>query len=71
MMRRLRVQSASLPEGGSDDNPDETIFSDVQQKIRDTSDDPDENGTKGGSGGFAAICKREIADPTGSFTSAA
>jgi len=30
-----------------DDNPAETIFSDIQQNILDNSDDPDERATKG------------------------
>jgi hypothetical protein len=46
MMRRLRLQWTSLPKRSPDDNPDETIFSDIQQNVLDTSDDPDEHGTK-------------------------
>jgi hypothetical protein len=46
MMRRLRLQWTSLPKRSPDDNPDETIFSDIQQNVLDTSDDPDEHATK-------------------------
>jgi hypothetical protein len=63
MMRRLRLQWTSLPKRSPDDNPDETIFGDLQQKILDASDDPDVHATQGGLGGFAAICERGIADP--------
>ena len=31
-----------MPKGSPDDNPAETIFSDIQQNILDNSDDPDE-----------------------------
>jgi hypothetical protein len=46
MMRRLRLQWTSLPKRSPDDNPDETIFSDIQQNVLDTSNDPDERTTK-------------------------
>jgi hypothetical protein len=41
LMRRLDLHWTSLPKGSPDDNPVETIFSDVQQAILDNSDDPD------------------------------
>lgn len=40
-MRRLRLHWISLPKGSPDDNPAETIFSDVQQMVLDTSNDAD------------------------------
>jgi hypothetical protein len=69
-MRRLRLRSTGSPQRSRDDKPDETNFSDLRREILDTIGDPDEHGTKGGFGGSAASCEREIADPTGSFTSA-
>jgi hypothetical protein len=39
-MRALRLHYITLPKGSPDDNPVETIFSDVQQMIPDNSDDP-------------------------------
>ena len=62
-MRRLRLQSTGPPQRSRDDQPDETNFSDLRREILDTLGDPDEHGTKGGFGGFAAICERELADP--------
>jgi hypothetical protein len=47
LMRALHVQWISLPKGSPDDNPVETIFSDIQQSILDNSDDPDAPTTKG------------------------
>ena len=41
LMRRLRLRWTSLPKGSPDDNPVETIFSDIQQALLDNSDDPD------------------------------
>ena len=64
-MRQLRLHWTSMPKGSPDDNPAETIFSDIQQNILDNSDDPDERATKGR---ITTICEREIADRTGSFT---
>ena len=46
-MRQLRLHWTSMPKGSPDDNPAETIFSDIQQNILDNSDDPDERTTKG------------------------
>jgi hypothetical protein len=46
LMRRLHLQWTSLPKRSPDDNPDETIFSDIQQNVLDTSNDPDEQTTK-------------------------
>ena len=42
LMRRLRLNWTSLPKRSPDDNPCETIFSDIQQNLLDNSDDPDE-----------------------------
>jgi DDE superfamily endonuclease len=47
MMRRLRLQWTSMPKRSPDDNPDETIFSDIQQNVLDTTNDPDEHTTQG------------------------
>jgi len=41
VMRELSLHWLSLPKGSPDDNPAETIFSDVQLMILDNSDDPD------------------------------
>jgi transposase len=46
LMRRLRLLWTSLPKGSPDDNPVETIFSDIQQAILDNSDDPDAKATQ-------------------------
>jgi DDE superfamily endonuclease len=46
LMRRLRLRWTSLPKRSPDDNPDETIFSDIQQNVLDTTNDPDEQTTK-------------------------
>ena len=46
-MRQLRLHWTSMPKGSPDDNPAETIFSDIQQNILDNSDDPDERAIKG------------------------
>jgi transposase len=40
-MRELKLHWISLPKGSPDDNPVEVIFSDVQLRILDTSNDPD------------------------------
>jgi len=45
-MRRLRLHWITLPKGSPDDNPVETIFSDVQQMVLDNSDDPDARATQ-------------------------
>jgi len=42
VMRQLRLHWISLPKQSPDDNPCETIFSDVQLMVQDNSDDPDE-----------------------------
>jgi hypothetical protein len=63
------VQWTSLPKGGPGGDPDETIFSNLQEKILDRIADPDGHGTKGGFGGFAASCESDVADPTGSLAS--
>ena len=39
-MRQLRLRWTSMPKGSPDDNPAETIFSDIQQNILDNTDDP-------------------------------
>lgn len=41
LMRRLHLRWTSLPKGSPDDNPVETIFSDIQQALLDNSNDPD------------------------------
>jgi len=46
MVRRLRLQWTSLPKRSPDDNPCETIFSDIQQNVLDTTNDPDQRTTK-------------------------
>jgi transposase len=46
VMRALKLRWVSLPKGSPDDNPVETIFSDVQQMILDNSNDPDAQATK-------------------------
>lgn len=46
VMRQLRLRWISLPKGSPDDNPVETIFSDIQTMILDTSNDPDVQMTK-------------------------
>jgi len=40
LMRQLALRWTSLPKGSPDDNPVETIFSDVQQAVLDNSNDP-------------------------------
>lgn len=40
-MRRLRLHWVTLPKGSPDDNPVETIFSDIQLMVLDNSNDPD------------------------------
>src|SRR5512135_3082054 len=47
MMRRLHLNWTSLPKRSPDDNPCETIFSDIQQNVLDTTNDPDQGATKG------------------------
>jgi transposase len=46
LMRQLGLRWTSLPKGSPDDNPVETIFSDIQQAILDNSDDPDAQATQ-------------------------
>jgi transposase len=41
VMREIKLHWISLPKGSPDDNPVETIFSDVQMMILDNSNDPD------------------------------
>lgn len=45
-MRALGLHWISLPKGSPDDNPVETIFSDVQLMVLDNSDDPDARTTQ-------------------------
>lgn len=45
-MRTLVLHWISLPKGSPDDNPVETIFSDIQQQILDTSNDPEAKTTQ-------------------------
>lgn len=46
VFRELKLHWISLPKASPDDNPVETIFSDVQLMVLDTSNDPDEATTK-------------------------
>jgi hypothetical protein len=46
VMHELKFHWISLPKGSPDDNPVETIFSDVQQMILDNSNDPDAHATQ-------------------------
>ena len=46
LMRSLKLHWISLPKGSPDDNPVETIFSDIQLMILDNSNDPDEQTTR-------------------------
>jgi transposase len=46
LMRHLRVRWTSLPKGSPDDNPVETIFSDIQQAVLDNSNDPNAKATQ-------------------------
>ncbi len=46
LMRQLGLHWTSLPKGSPDDNPVETIFSDVQQAILDNSNDPNAKATQ-------------------------
>jgi transposase len=46
LMRQLGLRWTSLPKGSPDDNPAETIFSDIQQAILDNSNDPDTKTTQ-------------------------
>ena len=46
LMRQLGLRWTSLPKGSPDDNPVETIFSDVQQAILDNSNDPNATATQ-------------------------
>jgi transposase len=45
-MREMKLHWASLPKGSPDDNPVETLFSDVQLMILDNSNDADARATK-------------------------
>ncbi len=42
VMRELHLHWISLPKGSPDDNPCETIFSDIQLNVQNNSNDPDE-----------------------------
>jgi hypothetical protein len=46
LMRQLGLRWTSLPKGSPDDNPAETIFSDIQQALLDNSNDPDAEATQ-------------------------
>lgn len=46
VMRSLKLHWISLPKGSPDDNPVETVFSDIQLMILDNSNDPDEQATR-------------------------
>jgi DDE superfamily endonuclease len=45
-MRALQLHWVSLPKGSPDDNPVETIFSDIRSMILDNSNDPDVKATQ-------------------------
>ena len=45
-MRALQLHWISLPKASPDDNPVETLFSDIQSMILDNSDDPDVKATQ-------------------------
>jgi hypothetical protein len=42
VMRELQLHWISLPKASPDDNPCETLFSDIQSNVQDNRDDPDE-----------------------------
>lgn len=42
VMRELGLHWISLPKASPDDNPCETVFSDIQLNVQDNSNDPDE-----------------------------
>lgn len=46
VMRKLKLHWISLPKGSPDDNPVETLFSDIQLMILDNSNDPDARTTQ-------------------------
>ncbi len=46
VMRTLKLHWISLPKGSPDDNPVETLFSDIQQMMLDNSDDADAKTTQ-------------------------
>jgi transposase len=45
-LRALKIHWVSLPKGSPDDNPVETVFSDVQGSVLEASDDPDPRATQ-------------------------
>lgn len=45
-MRRLKLRWVSLPKRRPDDNPVETVFSDIQQMVLDNSNDVDAAATQ-------------------------
>jgi hypothetical protein len=57
-LRALRIDWTSLPKGNPDDNPVETIFSDVQQMVLDTSCDTDPAVTRRRASGHLQGCNR-------------
>ena len=65
-MQQLRLHWTSMPKGSPDDNPAETIFSDIQQNIFGQQRRSRRNARP--KVALATICEREIADRTGSFT---
>lgn len=60
----MQSRSTGSLQRSRDDKSDETNFSDLRREILGTFGGSDEHGTKGGFGGFAASCEREIADQT-------
>jgi hypothetical protein len=57
-LRALGIRWTSLPKGNPDDNPVETIFSDVQQMVLDTSSDTDPAVTQRRISGHLQGCNR-------------
>lgn len=57
-LRALGIRWTSLPKGNPDDNPVETIFSDVQQMVLDTTSDTDPAVTRRRISGHLQGCNR-------------
>jgi transposase len=58
LMRGLGIRWTTLPKGNPDDNPVETIFSDVQQMVLDTTSDTDPAVTQRRISGHLQGCNR-------------
>jgi transposase len=57
-MRQLKLHWITLPTGSPDDNPVETLFSDIQLMILDTSNDPDIRTTQRRISNYLRRCNR-------------